>query len=199
MSQMDTSKTESPSRFCASKNFQEWGHGVLLEIACAALYIAVRLPLFDGDGYSYQLYALLPDRFYNVNPQHLLWNAIQIVLVNAAAFIGHPTTVPLQIVGIVIDCIVLYFLYVLLFKCSGSALFALSGELLIAFSPWFWYQGSESSLPISVLRARALLRNVADARRPPTIGIAPRSGWPAACGRHPAPAGRGAAGACRRA
>jgi hypothetical protein len=144
MSQVRASKVASCTRLWMGEHFREYGPGALLAIACGAFFFAVRPPLFDGDGYSYRLYALAPNHFLQVNPQHLLWNTIQIFLVNVAAFFGHQTTVPLQIFGIAINCSALYFLYLLLFRCSGNSLFALSGELLIAFSPWFWYFGFQN-------------------------------------------------------
>ena len=116
----------------------------MIALASGAIYLTLRPPLFDNDGYAYRLYALLPSRYYNVNPQHLLWNSIQILLAQAAQFVGHPTTIPFQVFGIGVDCLVLFFLYILLLECSGDVMISVAGETLVAFSPWFWYQGFQN-------------------------------------------------------
>jgi len=69
-----------------------WAPGVLVALGCGAVYLILRPPLYDFDGYMYRLYAVLPNRLWNSNPHHLLWNWVQIILSRIAERIGHPTT-----------------------------------------------------------------------------------------------------------
>jgi hypothetical protein len=121
-----------------------WLPGAILTTLCGSIYLALRPPLYDFDGYMYRLYALLPSRRYNTNPEHLLWNSIQIAVASFAAEIGHPTTVPFQTFGILVNCATLFLLYRLLQKASGSALVAAAGALFVGFSPSFWYLGLQN-------------------------------------------------------
>ena len=118
--------------------------GAVLAAACVAVYIALRPPLFDFDGYMYRLYALLPNRFDNVNPHHLLWNSVQIALAGVTRIIGRPTTVPFQIFGILVNCTTLFFLYLLLIDTEISRFFAAAAVIFVAFSPAFWYLGLQN-------------------------------------------------------
>ncbi len=118
--------------------------GVLLVAACAVVYFALRPPLFDFDGYMYRLYALLPSRFYNINPQHLLWDPVQILLVSVARLVGRPTTVPFQIFGILVNCTTLFALYLLLSDTNTVPFFAAAAVVFVAFSPAFWYLGFQN-------------------------------------------------------
>src|SRR5271157_4101745 len=100
-----------------------WMHsilpGVVISIACGAIYLASRPPLFDYDGYMYRFYAMQLDRWQNTNPHHVLWNPVQILMVAASAkLIGYPSTIPCQVVGILIGCITLALFYVLLCKAG---------------------------------------------------------------------------------
>jgi hypothetical protein len=124
--------------------YPDWVPGATIAIACGAIYLALRPPLFDFDGYMYRVYALLPSRFYNTNPHHLLWNSVQILLAYIANSGGYPTTVPFQIFGILINCTTLFVFYSLLRKTNGDLLVAGSAVLLVAFSPAFWYLGSQN-------------------------------------------------------
>jgi len=111
---------------------------------CFALYLAVRPPLYDGDGYRYRLFAMEPDLRTNINPHHLLWIPLQKTLVNLTAIIGHPTTVPFQVAGIIVSCIALLFFCELLSVVTGSLVFGTIGTLLVAFSPSFWHLASQN-------------------------------------------------------
>lgn len=94
--------------------YQEWVLGGVIAIACGAFYLATRPPLFDNDGYRDRLYALDTDWFNNTNPHHLVWNIIQVLIASVAAWSGHATTVPFQLVGILASCSTLFFLFSLL-------------------------------------------------------------------------------------
>jgi Protein O-mannosyl-transferase TMEM260-like len=108
-------------------------------VICGLIYLALRPPLHDRDGYVYRLYAKLPSRFYNVNPHHLVWNTIQMLLVDIGRFLNHPGTVLFQIFGIFVSCIVLLVFALLLYSASHKPLLAVLGAMLVAFSPKFWY------------------------------------------------------------
>lgn len=108
------------------------------------LYLTVRPPLFDIDGYQYYLAALQPEAFYNVNSHHLLWNPIEMFLLTVAGSLGYKTPVPFEIFGILLNCITLFLFYVLLFETCENRLFAIAAVLLVGFSPRFWYLGFQN-------------------------------------------------------
>lgn len=122
----------------------DWTPGALIAFATGAVYLALLPPLYDFDGYMYRFYALLPNRMWNSNPHHLLWNSVQILLVMIAKELGHPTTMPFQIFGILISCATLLLFYRLLLKAGGSLSTAAFGTILIALSPPFWYLGLQN-------------------------------------------------------
>jgi hypothetical protein len=117
----------------------------LIALTCTVVYFSFRPPLFDADGYLYRLAALSPDRFFNVVPQHLIWNLIQILISQIAEVLGLSTsTVPFQVVGIVLNCITLFLFCALLMRTNGSAVYAAAATLFVAFSPKFWYVGFQN-------------------------------------------------------
>ena len=115
-----------------------------LAVGCGFVYLALRPPLYDFDGYMFRLYALLPSRFANANPHHLLWNTVQILLTACAAMLGQPSTVPFQIFGILVNCLTLLVLYRLLLVVGDSRVVAISGVVFVAFSPPFWHLGLQN-------------------------------------------------------
>lgn len=123
---------------------RDWAPGALIAIAMGLLYLALRPPLFDIDGYEYYLAVLQPDAFDNVNAHHLLWNPIQMLLLAIATSLGAKGPVPFQIFGILLSCATLFFFYVLLVETCGNKLFAVASVLLVAFSPRFWYLGFQN-------------------------------------------------------
>jgi hypothetical protein len=130
-------KSESP-------DYQTRIVALCVSLACAAIYLALRPPLFDFDGYGYLLSALGPDRLGNIDHLHVLWEPIQIALLKFAGGAEHPPAFLFQIVGIVLNCVALFFFCALLGKSSGSRLFAVASTLFIAFSPRFWYLGFQN-------------------------------------------------------
>ncbi len=121
-----------------------WLSGAVLALVCAVVYLALRPPLFDFDGYMYRLYALLPSRFYDINPHHLLWDPVQILLASVARAVGYPTTVPFQIFGIIVNCTTLFCFYLLLRNADAGAFFSGAAVVFMAFSPAFWYLGLQN-------------------------------------------------------
>lgn len=118
--------------------------GALIAVACGAIYLALRPALFDFDGYTFRMYASQPEPFYNVNAHHLLWNTIQIALVGVTSALFHSSEIPFQIVGILLNCVTLFVFYLLLFSVSGSRVFAVMADILVAFLPQFWYLGFQN-------------------------------------------------------
>ncbi len=121
-----------------------WVVAASLAVGCGAAYLVLRPPLYDFDGYMYRLYSLLPSRFTNANPHHLLWNSVQILLTACAALLGQPNTVPFQIFGILVNCLTLFVIYWLLRTISNSRVIAIAGVIFVAFSPSFWYVGLQN-------------------------------------------------------
>ncbi len=129
---------------------RDWLFGAAIAIGCGVVYFASRPPLYHNDGYRDRLYAIQPNWFYNANPHHLLWNFVDALIGTMATWLGHPTTIAFQAVGIVLNCLTIFFFFVLLRKISRSAIFAAASALLIAFSPNFWQFGLENR-PYSLL------------------------------------------------
>jgi 4-amino-4-deoxy-L-arabinose transferase-like glycosyltransferase len=125
-------------------DLQDWAGGALIAVAMGLVYFAVRPPLFDLDGYQYYLAGLGPEAFHNVNPHHLLWIPIQMLLLTVADWLGYKTRVPFEIFGILVNCATLFLFYVLLLETGRNRLFAVAGALLVAFSPRFWYLGFQN-------------------------------------------------------
>jgi len=121
-----------------------WIVATSLAVGCGVVYLLLRPPLYDFDGYMFRLYALLPSRFSNSNPHHLLWNTVQILLTACAASLGEPNTVPFQIFGILVNCLTLFMTYWLLLAVGKSRVVAIAGVVFTAFSPAFWYVGLEN-------------------------------------------------------
>jgi hypothetical protein len=121
-----------------------WVVATSLALGCGIVYLALRPPLYDFDGYVFRLYALLPSRFSNSNPHHLLWNTVQILLTATAALRGRPSTVPFQIFGILVNCSTLFVTYWLLLGVGNSRVLATAGVIFVAFSPPFWHLGLQN-------------------------------------------------------
>jgi hypothetical protein len=131
-------------KWTGGTELSNWIVATSLAIGCGIVYLALRPPLYDFDGYMFRLYALLPSRFSNSNPHHLLWNSVQILLSACAASLGQPNTVPFQIFGILINCLTLFATYRLLLAVGKSRGIAIAGVIFTAFSPAFWYVGLQN-------------------------------------------------------
>src|SRR5579864_7141782 len=125
-------------------NLQNWAPGALIAAAIGLLYLAVRPPLFDSDGYVYRLVMLGPDRLEYMDHAHLLWEPLQILMVAIARPFGNPTIFPFQIFGILVNCATLFLFWILLRRVSGSSLFASVAVITVACSPRFWYLGFQN-------------------------------------------------------
>ncbi|HYL58045.1 MAG TPA: hypothetical protein VEU51_04185 [Candidatus Acidoferrales bacterium] len=116
----------------------------LLTLAFGALYLAVRPPLFDLDGYSSWLDALGPGAYFNTNPHHLLENSIDVLIVKASGALAIDARVALQVLGITLNCLTIYALCLLLADVTSSQFFAVIATTLVATSPQFWYFGLQN-------------------------------------------------------
>jgi hypothetical protein len=126
----------------------------LLEFTCCC-----GLRSNNRDGYVYRLYALLPSRWSKVNPHHLLWDYVQILLAELGSLSGHSTTVPFQLFGIAVNCVTLLLFFPLLREVSGSRMFSAAGTVLVAFSPKFWFLGFQNQpYPLMFLAVVLYLR-----------------------------------------
>jgi hypothetical protein len=85
-----------------------------------------------------------PDRLNYMDHAHLLWEPLQILMVAIARPLGNSTIVPFQVFGILVNCATLFLFWILLRKVSGSGLFASTAVITVAFSPRFWYLGSQN-------------------------------------------------------
>src|SRR5579872_1195540 len=103
---------------------KKFGPPIAITLTCCFIYLALRPPLFDFDGYLNRLDALGPHAAEKVHAYHLLWAWIQMAIRSAAVAAGHPTTVPFQIVGIALNCLTLLALWLLLHRISGNRWFA---------------------------------------------------------------------------
>ncbi len=113
--------------------------GAALAACCALVYLVLRPPLYDFDGYLYRVYAIIPDPWGNISPPHLLWNSVQILLGLFTSLTGTPGTVPFQIFGVVVSSLTLFCFYILLRRCGSSKWLCAALLLFIAFSPAYWF------------------------------------------------------------
>jgi hypothetical protein len=116
-----------------------WITGAVLASFAGAVYLLVRPPLFNFDGYLHYLDALAPFRGDHVNPHHLLWYPAQVLLGNALALFGRPSSVAFQVFGVLAGCATLLFLYRLLRRTSQNTFLAATLVLFVTFSPNFWF------------------------------------------------------------
>ena len=103
-----------------------------------SVYLPLRPPLFNFDGYSYWLEALQPYDGGNVNPHHLLWYPLQRGLAAVASAWCSSTTDNFQIFGIIVISLSLAFLCLLLARLTGRVALPFSITIFIAFSPHIW-------------------------------------------------------------
>ncbi|HYB90281.1 MAG TPA: hypothetical protein VEC38_04470 [Candidatus Binataceae bacterium] len=127
-----------------ARSARPWVPAAATALAALSLYLALRPPLYDIDGFPDRLAALEPEAIYDILPNHLVWRPLLMALVTVSSWFGYSDTVPLQLFGILINCAVLFFLYLLLYDLSRKPRFALTGVLFVALSPWFWYLGFQN-------------------------------------------------------
>jgi hypothetical protein len=127
----------------SSGRTRDWGLGLAIATTVGIIYLLLRPPLYDNDGYRDRLQALSAAWFWP-NPHHLLWNFLQAFFGGLAGRVGHPTTVSFQIAGIFFTCLTLLFVFVLLRRAGGSGIFSAAAVVFVAFSPQFWRLGLQN-------------------------------------------------------
>src|ERR1017187_7167691 len=107
-------------------------------VTVLSIYLLLRPPLFNFDGYSYWLEALQPYDGGNVNPHHLLWYPIQRGIAAVTSALCSPSTEAFQISGILVISFSLALLCLLLARLTGRVALPFAITLFIAFSPHIW-------------------------------------------------------------
>ncbi len=121
-----------------------WVPGLVIAALAGTVYLALRPPLFNYDGYVYRLQALDSFQPQHLNPHHLLWYPVQSLLVKLTDFFGLRGTIPFQVFGILVNTCTLLLFFRLLLKTSENQIFAASAALFLAFSPKFWFMGYQN-------------------------------------------------------
>jgi hypothetical protein len=121
-------------------------HNAVDQVAIAALIAlvlgAARPPLYDGDGFVYQL--LGRDLAKGMNPHHLLWNAMQALVVRLDALLGIRSLLPLQLVGMACGVLSGVLLYRLLLGAANRRDIAFVATLFVVFAPWTWFMAFQN-------------------------------------------------------
>ena len=108
-------------------------------IACASIYLALRPPIYDGDGYLDLIYAVGANRLDAVDPTHLLSIPIEIAMISVSGAHPYAPTIPFQVLGISLTCFALFYFCLLLMRIGASALVAATACVFVAMSPRVWY------------------------------------------------------------
>ena len=82
--------------------------GAAVFVGVLSIYLLLRPPLFDYDGYLNRLEGLGPARGANINPHHLMWYPIQMAIAAATSAWGSPPGA-FQWVGIIINSLALIY------------------------------------------------------------------------------------------
>ena len=83
-------------------------------VSVLSIYLLLRPPLFDYDGYFYRLQALQPAEGGFINPHHLLWYPIQKAISEVASAVGSSSPEVFQLFGIIVNAVSLVLFYLLL-------------------------------------------------------------------------------------
>ena len=136
-----TATKNAPNSHADAKS-SAWGEPLaaasITFVTVLSVYLLLRPPLFNFDGYSYWLEALQPYDGGNVNPHHLLWYPIQRGIASVTSALCSPSTGTLQIFGILITSCSLALLCLLLARLTGRLALPFAITIFIAFSPHIW-------------------------------------------------------------
>ena len=113
--------------------------GAFLAFFTGIVYLLLRPPLFDYDGYLDYLTAFAPFDYDRINPHHLLWYPAQTLLGKALALFVRPSSAAFQVFGILAGSATLLFLYRLLRRASQNTFLAAALVLFVGLSPNFWF------------------------------------------------------------
>jgi hypothetical protein len=149
------------------------GRGAALAAASAvfvlvlSIYLELRPPLFNYDGYIYRLDALQPFQGANINPHHLVWYPVQKGIAWVASAVASPSPEAFQIFGILVNSFTLALFCLLLVRLTHRLALPLAMTIFIAFSPRIWNLGLQNQpYPLLDLSVVAFLWTVADGGAP---------------------------------
>ncbi len=106
-----------------------------------SVYLLLRPPLYNFDGYSVRLEALQPFDPEYINPHHLLWYVFQRVVATLTSAIGSPTPEAFQLSGLLIIAISIGLLCLLMVRLTQRIVLPVAISVFIAFSPSIWTLG----------------------------------------------------------
>ncbi|MGD1105015.1 MAG: hypothetical protein ABSA59_23460 [Terriglobia bacterium] len=154
-------------------NTGAWGRGPALATAAAvfvsvsSIYLLLRPPLFNYDGYIYRLQALGPAQGVYINPHHLLWYPIQKAIAEVTSAVASPSPEAFQLFGILINAFSLALFCLLLVRLTKRLALPLAMTIFIAFSPRIWNLGLQNQpYPLLDLFVVAFLWTVAETGAP---------------------------------
>jgi hypothetical protein len=119
-------------------------------------YLLLRPPLFHHDGYLYRLVALKPFQGRWINPHHLLWYPIEIVLAQVTSRFGFASTEAFQVFGILLQCCSVALFFLLLRRVTNRLVLPVAITIFLAFSPNIWKLGLQN-LPNPLLHLFLML------------------------------------------
>ncbi len=125
-----------------------WGAAIstasLAFIAVFSVYLLLRPPLFNYDGYTYRLEALQPFQGDDLNPHHLLWYPVQKGIAALTSALGSRSPEAFQLSGILINSLGLALLCLLLVRLTHRRVLPVVITIFIAFSPHIWSLGVQN-------------------------------------------------------
>ena len=121
-----------------------FGTAALAFVLVFSVYLLLRPPLYNYDGYTYRLEALQPLQGDNLNPHHLLWYPIQKGIAALSTVLGSPSPEAFQLSGILINSFALALLCLLLVWLTHRRVLPMAMTIFIAFSPHIWSLGLQN-------------------------------------------------------
>ena len=115
---------------------------VALGALVGLIYVLARPPLYERDGFMYQL--LGRDFLGGTNPHHLMWNGLQALITRVSALVGVDSVLPFQLVGMAFGTASALLLYNLLLRLTGRQAFVFAAALFVALAPWTWFMAFQN-------------------------------------------------------
>jgi hypothetical protein len=109
-----------------------------LAAGSAILYLLLRPPMYDNDGYSNLLAALGSHPIEAADALHLLSAPISAGVVSLTGAHPYAPELPFQLLGIALCAISLFFFCLLLLRIGANPLVAAAATVFVAMSPQFW-------------------------------------------------------------
>jgi len=161
----------------ARKDPSGWGPALatasILLVTVLSIYLLLRPPLFNYDGYVCRLQALQPTQSDSINPHHLLWYPVQKAVAAVTSAFGSPSTEAFQIFGILINSFTLALFCLLLVRLTHRLGLSFAMTIFIALSPRIWSLGFQNQpYPLLNLCVVAFLWTVAERGVPSRLRLA---------------------------